>query len=56
MGRYTVTAVYKPTGQALRVRDVYDGDGSYASSVTVDFTGRESVNRANMMGIGYTNR
>ncbi|GAB3490368.1 hypothetical protein GCM10027341_02020 [Spirosoma knui] len=57
IGRYKVTAVYKPTGQALRVCDVYnDSDYNYSSSVTVDFTGRESATRSNMMGIGYTNR
>lgn len=57
MGRYKVTAVYKPTGQALRVCDYYnDSDYTYAPSVTVDFTGRESATRANMMGISYTNR
>ncbi|MEZ0608006.1 carboxypeptidase-like regulatory domain-containing protein [Fibrella sp. WM1] len=57
MGRYKITAVYKPTGQALRVCDYYnDSDYAYASSVTVDFTGTESANRGNMMGISYTNR
>lgn len=57
MGRYKVTAVYKPTGEALRVCDYYnDFDYNYAPSVTVDFTGRESATRANMMGISYTNR
>ncbi|CCH03119.1 hypothetical protein FAES_5120 [Fibrella aestuarina BUZ 2] len=57
MGRYRITAVYKPTGQALRVCDYYnDSDYTYASSVTVDFTGTESATRANMMGISYTNR
>ncbi|GAB3997594.1 hypothetical protein GCM10028807_43020 [Spirosoma daeguense] len=55
IGRYQVSAVYKPTGKALRVNNVFE-DGEYAASVTVDFTGRESATRANMMGIGYTNR
>lgn len=57
MGRYKVTAVYKPTGETLRVCDYYnDVDYTYAPSVTVDLTGRESATRANMMGIGYTNQ
>ncbi|GAB3717052.1 hypothetical protein GCM10027592_58840 [Spirosoma flavus] len=55
IGRYVVTAVYKPTGKALKVRDVYES-GEYATSITVDFTGRESATRSNMMGIGYTNQ
>lgn len=53
IGRYEVSAVYKPTNTKLKVSDVF-GDGDYASSVTVDFTGRESATRENMMGIGYT--
>jgi hypothetical protein len=57
IGRYKVSAIYKPTGEALRVCDVFnDSDYSYSSSVTVDFTGRESATRSNMMGIGYTDR
>lgn len=57
MGRYKVTAVYKPTGEALRVCDYYnDDDYTFTPSVTVDFTGRESATRSNMIGIKYTNR
>ncbi|GHB75370.1 hypothetical protein GCM10007390_31380 [Persicitalea jodogahamensis] len=55
IGRYSVTAVYKPTGQKLRVSDAFEGS-DYAPSVTIDFIGRESATRANMLGIGYTNR
>ena len=55
IGRYAVTAIYKPTGEALQVRNVFE-DGNYSSTITVDFVGRESATRANMMGIGYTNR
>ncbi|MBD2702150.1 carboxypeptidase regulatory-like domain-containing protein [Spirosoma sp. BT702] len=55
IGRYVVTAAYKPTGKSLKVRDVYE-DGDYATSITVDFVGRESATRSNMMGIGYTNQ
>ncbi len=56
MGRYTVTAVYKPTGEALRVGDALADDMAYSPSVTVDFTGRESSYYANMMRIRFTNR
>ncbi|MPR36830.1 carboxypeptidase-like regulatory domain-containing protein [Salmonirosea aquatica] len=55
IGRYAITAVYKPTGEKLQVSDAFEGS-EYASSVTVDFVGRESATRANMLGIGYTNR
>lgn len=57
IGRYKVTAIYKPTGQALKVRDAYyENDYNYSPSVIVDFTGRESANHANMLGIGYSNQ
>ena len=55
IGRYSITAVYKPTGEKLRVRNVFE-DSDYATSVTADFVGRESATRSNMMGIGFTNR
>ncbi|MFC5408676.1 carboxypeptidase-like regulatory domain-containing protein [Larkinella bovis] len=56
LGRYTVTAVYKPTGEKLRVTDAWGDDLLYKESVTLDFLGTESAYRANTMGIGYTNR
>lgn len=52
IGRYKVTAIYKPTGKALLVSDAW-GDGIYRRSVTMEFFGTESSYRANQMGIGY---
>lgn len=58
MGRYKVTAVYKPTGEQLLVRNAWDFDDDiqYDSSVTMDFLGTESAVRYNSMSVGYTNR
>lgn len=56
IGRYTVTAIYKPTGEQLRVNDAFGDDYDYQESITVDFLGTESAVRSNTMGIGYTNR
>lgn len=57
MGRYKVSAVYKPTGEQLLVRDAWDfsDDFNYQPSVTLDFWGTESATRANSMGIGFIN-
>lgn len=55
MGRYTVTAIYKPTGEKLRLIDAFGDDYNYKESVTLDFLGRESAVRSNTMGIGFTN-
>lgn len=58
MGRYKVTAVYKPTGEQLLVRNAweYSDELVYDTSVTMDFLGTEASYRANSMGIGYINR
>jgi hypothetical protein len=56
MGRYEITAVYKPTGEQLLVTDAWNGEYDYHPSVTMDFLGTESAVRYNSMGIGYTNR
>lgn len=56
IGRYTVTAVYTPTGEALRVGDAWADEIEYANSVTVDFIGRESAAYTNMLRIRFTNR
>ncbi len=58
MGRYKVTAVYKPTGEQLLVRNAWDFDNDivYQPSVTMDFLGTESAVRYNSMCVGYTNR
>ncbi|QDK78701.1 carboxypeptidase regulatory-like domain-containing protein [Spirosoma sp. KCTC 42546] len=58
MGRYKVTAVYKPTGEQLLVRNAWDFDSDivYQPSVTMDFLGTESAVRYNSMCVGYTNR
>ncbi len=57
MGRYKITAVYKPTGEQLRVCNAWDGENfDYQPSVTLDFIGTESATRANHMGISFTNR
>lgn len=52
IGRYKVTAVYLPTGKALKVKDAWNDD-SYASSAIVEFHGTEESYRANQMGIGF---
>ncbi|GAB3957275.1 hypothetical protein GCM10028805_49520 [Spirosoma harenae] len=58
MGRYKVTAVYKPTGEQLLVRDAWNftDDIVYHPSVIMDFLGTESAVRYNSMSVGYTNR
>ncbi|GAB4025368.1 carboxypeptidase-like regulatory domain-containing protein [Spirosoma gilvum] len=58
MGRYKVTAIYKPTGEQLWVRNAWDfsDDIRYDSSVVMDFLGTESAVRYNSMSVGYTNR
>ncbi|WP_460636401.1 carboxypeptidase-like regulatory domain-containing protein [Larkinella harenae] len=56
IGRYTITAVYKPTGEKLLVTDPWGDDLKYTESVTLDFLGRESATRSNHMGIGFTRR
>ncbi|GAB3921033.1 carboxypeptidase regulatory-like domain-containing protein [Larkinella terrae] len=57
IGRYTVTAIYKPTGEQLLVSDAWGDDFvNYKPSVTMDFLGTESAVRSNSMGIGFTNR
>ncbi|WP_198175020.1 carboxypeptidase-like regulatory domain-containing protein [Spirosoma arboris] len=58
MGRYKVTAVYKPTGEQLLVRNAWDFSDElvYEPSVTMDFLGTESATRFNSMSVGYTNR
>jgi hypothetical protein len=56
MGRYKVTAVYKPTGEQLLVCNAWDGEYDYQSSVTMDFLGTESAVRSNSMGVSYINR
>ncbi|MGA0555421.1 carboxypeptidase-like regulatory domain-containing protein [Larkinella sp. VNQ87] len=55
IGRYEISAVYKPTGEKLLVADGW-GDLEYKTSVVLDFLGTEASYRANSMGIGYTNR
>lgn len=57
IGRYKISAVYKPTGEQLLVCDAWtDGDYNYQPSVTLDFIGTESATRANQMGVAYTTR
>lgn len=56
IGRYAVAAIYKPTGEPLLVGDAWADEIGYNPSVTLDFTGRESATRANMMGIRFSNR
>lgn len=52
IGRYKVSAVYLPTGKALKVKDAWNDD-PYASSAIIEFHGTEESYRANQMGIGY---
>ncbi|MFN8346395.1 MAG: carboxypeptidase-like regulatory domain-containing protein [Spirosomataceae bacterium] len=56
MGRYKITAVYKPTGEPLLVADARGDDFNYQPTVTLDFWGTESYSRANRMGIGFKPR
>jgi hypothetical protein len=56
MGRYKISAVYKPTGEPLLVADAWGDDLTYQPTVTLDFWGTESHSRANRMGIAFTNR
>ncbi|TLV03727.1 carboxypeptidase-like regulatory domain-containing protein [Dyadobacter luticola] len=53
IGRYKVSAIYKPTGETLGVRDAWN-DYDYYTTITVDFMGTENSYRANQMGIGFT--
>ncbi|RFS17799.1 carboxypeptidase-like regulatory domain-containing protein [Emticicia sp. C21] len=52
IGRYKVSAVYLPTGKALKVKDAWNDD-PYASSAIIEFHGTEESYRANQMGIGF---
>lgn len=52
IGRYRVSAVYLPTGKALKVKDAWNDD-PYASSAIIEFHGTEESYRANQMGIGF---
>lgn len=52
IGRYKITAVYLPTGKALKVKDAWNDD-AYASSAVIEFHGTEESYRANQMGIAY---
>jgi hypothetical protein len=52
LGRYRVSAVYLPTGKALKVKDAWNDD-PYTSSAIIEFHGTEESYRANQMGIGY---
>lgn len=56
IGRYKISAVYKPTGEPLLVADAWGDDIKYGSSVTLDFVGAESYSRSNTMGIGFKTR
>jgi hypothetical protein len=55
IGRYKVSAVYKPTGNRLRLGDAWNGD-DYYDSVVMDFMGTEASYRSNQMGIAFTDR
>ncbi len=56
MGRYQISAVYKPTGKQLLVADAWGDELNYQSSVTLDFVGTESYSRSNTMGIAFSTR
>lgn len=56
MGRYAITATYKPTGEQLLVCDAWGDEFTYQPSVTLDFLGTESAYRSNNMGVAYTRR
>ena len=55
IGRYKVSAVYKPTGAALQVRDAWN-ESEYHPNVTMEFFGTENSYRSNQMGIGFTDQ
>ena len=52
IGRYKVSAVYLPTGKALKVKDAW-ADGNYQSTMIAEFYGTEASYRANQMGIAF---
>jgi hypothetical protein len=56
MGRYTISAHYKPTGEQILVADAWGDEIKYGPSVTLDFIGTESYSRSNTMGIGFKTR
>ncbi|QRR04004.1 carboxypeptidase regulatory-like domain-containing protein [Dyadobacter sandarakinus] len=55
IGRYKVTAIYKPSGDKLGVRDAWN-ESEYHDEITIDFMGMEASYRANEIGLGFTNQ
>jgi hypothetical protein len=55
IGKYKITAVHKPTGKALKVRERRNGEYTADGSVTLDFYGEESpLTCNNCMSIEYS--
>lgn len=55
IGKYKVTAIYEPTGEALLVTDSWN-DGDYRASAIMEFFGTDASYRSNQMGIGFRER
>ncbi len=55
IGRYQMTAVYKPTGQTLKLRNVNSNSYDHFPSLTIDFYGKESPRTCyNCIAIEYS--
>jgi hypothetical protein len=53
IGRYRITARYRPTGQSLRLRNLDDPGQPYQETLTMDFLGENSSRRCtNCMAVG----
>jgi hypothetical protein len=57
IGRYKITAVYKPTGKQLKVRNARNFEDAYTDAVTLDFYGTDApLGAENNMYIEYTDK
>jgi hypothetical protein len=57
IGRYKITATYKPTGQQLKVRNGRNFNDAFANNATLDFYGTDApVGAENNMYIEYTDK
>jgi hypothetical protein len=55
IGRYRITAVYRPTGKALKVRNTDDFNQPYQDALTIDFYGKSSPRACtNCMAIQFS--
>jgi hypothetical protein len=57
IGRYEVSAIYKPTGKTLKLRDGREWSGAFSETVTLDFYGEDApLGAANNMYITFTDK